>query len=187
MHLILVRRDFQGFQHLHPGQNPDGSWSVKSEPLVPGTYRMFADFSVGGESFTLASDLFVAGEFEPRPLGPVSRKADAGDGYEVEIESPATEGGETVPAEFTVNHNGKPVEEVEPYLGADGHLVALREGDLAFLHTHPQGGPGGSGPIRFEVEYPTAGRYRLYLQFRHGGGVHTAEFTRVAGHEGGGD
>ena len=69
MHLILVRRDFQGFQHLHPDQKTDGSWSVKSEPLVPGTYRMFADFSVGGEALTLASDLFVAGEFAPQPAG----------------------------------------------------------------------------------------------------------------------
>ena len=181
MHLILVRRDFQGFQHLHPDQDADGSWSVKTAPLSPGTYRMFADFSVGGESLTLASDLFVTGEFEPEPLAPVSRTADAGDGYEVEIESPAAAGGETVPAEFTVSHDGRPVDEVEPYLGADGHLVALREGDQAFLHTHPEGEPGGSGPIRFQVEYPTAGRYRLYLQFRHDGEVHTAEFTRIAG------
>ena len=85
-----------------------------------------------------------------------------------------------------MSRDGERVEEVQPYLGADGHLVALREGDQAFLHTHPEGEPGGSGPIRFQVEYPTAGRYRLYLQFRHGGKVHTAEFTRIVGHEGGG-
>ena len=29
---------------------------------------------------------------------------------------------------------------MEPYLGAKGHLVALREGDLAYLHIHPEGG-----------------------------------------------
>ena len=61
----------------------------------------------------------------------------------------------------------------EPYLGAGGHLVALREGDLAFLHVHPT----GDGPD-FEVEFPTPGRYRLFLQFKHEGRVHTAAFTR---------
>lgn len=180
MHLILVRRDFQGLQHLHPDQNADGSWSVTSAALAPGVYRMFADFSVDGESLTLATDLFVAGEFRPKPLAPASRVADAGDGYEVEVKSPVAAGGATVPAAFTVRRNGTPVKEIEPYLGADGHLVALREGDQAFLHTHPEGEPGGAGPIRFQVEYPTVGRYRFYLQFKHGGEVRTAEFTRVA-------
>jgi hypothetical protein len=75
------------------------------------------------------------------------------------------------------------VDAVEPYLGADGHLVALREHDQAFLHTHPEGEPGGPGPIEFGVEYPTAGRYRLFLQFKHAGEVHTAEFTQEVGDE----
>jgi hypothetical protein len=61
-------------------------------------------------------------------------------------------------------------------------LVALRESDLAFLHVHPvEGGHGGSAeaePIRFETDFPSAGSYRLFLQFRHDGRVHTAAFTR---------
>lgn len=186
MHLILVRRDFQGFQHLHPDQKANGSWSVQGSALKPGVYRMFADFSVEGESLTLATDLFVAGDFEPKPLAPVTGVADAGDGYEVEIESADAAEGGTVPVEFTVRRNGKEVEGIEPYLGADGHLVALREGDQAFLHTHPEGAPGESGPIHFQVDYPTAGRYRLFFQFKHRGSVHTAEFTRIAGDAEGG-
>jgi hypothetical protein len=66
--------------------------------------------------------------------------------------------------------------EVQDYLGAKGHLVALREGDLAYLHTHPSG-----DAIRFETEFPTPARYRLFLQFKHDGKVHTAAFTRRAG------
>jgi len=86
---------------------------------------------------------------------------------------------------------------VEDYLGAKGHLVALREGDLAYLHVHPtagghepmatgdeggHGGHGGDGAlVAFATEFPSAGRYRLFLQFKHGGRVHTAAFTeRVA-------
>ena len=58
-------------------------------------------------------------------------------------------------------------------LGAGGHLVALREGDLAYLHVHPS----GEG-VAFEADLEPRSRYRLYLQFKHDGRVHTAEFTR---------
>jgi hypothetical protein len=88
---------------------------------------------------------------------------------------------------FTITRDGQELDSVEPYLGADGHLVALREHDQAFLHTHPEGTPGGRGPISFRVEYPSAGRYRLFLQFKHAGEVRTAAFTqRVTGSGAGG-
>jgi hypothetical protein len=71
---------------------------------------------------------------------------------------------------------------LEPYLGAYGHLVALRAGDLAYLHVHPEGEEPAagqlSGPsVTFSAEAPTAGRYLLYLDFQVDGKVHTATFT----------
>ena len=81
--------------------------------------------------------------------------------------------------DFEVLRDGAPVEDLEPYLGARGHLVALREGDLAFLHVHPdEAGEAEPGRIGFGVEYPSAGRYRLFLQFKHEGVVQTVAFTR---------
>ena len=65
---------------------------------------------------------------------------------------------------------------MEPYLGADGHLVALREGDLAFLHAHPEESDE-PGVIRFEASLPSPGRYRLFLQFKHRGEVRTVAHT----------
>jgi hypothetical protein len=63
---------------------------------------------------------------------------------------------------------------VRPYLGAKGHLVALRRGDLAFLHVHPD-----DRSLRFMATLPTAGRYRLFLQFKTDDGrLHAAAFTR---------
>ena len=52
---------------------------------------------------------------------------------------------------------------LEPYLGAFGHLVAIRAGDLAYLHVHPEGETG----LRFVVDVPTAGVYRLFLGYQH--------------------
>jgi len=181
MHLIVVRRDFTELQHLHPRQRGDGTWEATADLSEPGAYRVFADFSTGGQGLTLASDLLVAGDFRPAPLPAPARTAPAGDGYEVRLASAKPRPGEPTALRFRVTLDGEPVDEVEPYLGADGHLVALREHDLAFLHTHPEGEAGGSGPIEFEVTYPTPGRYRLYLQFKHAGAVRTAEFTQAVG------
>ncbi len=181
MHLIVVRRDFGGFQHLHPVQQADGGWRARLDSRLPGTYRVFADFVSGGASLTLGGDLFVPGAFEPVPLEKPAAIADAGDGYEVSVESGELRAGESAALRFRVSRGGRDLPGVEPYLGADGHLVALREGDLGFLHTHPEGEPGGSGPIRFQVSYPSEGRYRIFLQFKHDGEVRTAAFTQVAG------
>jgi hypothetical protein len=170
MHLIVVRRDFENFQHLHPRLRADGTWSARADLSAPGAYRVFADFATAEGPTTLGADLSVSGRYEPAPLPPVEHTADAGGGYEVELE------GEGEDAVFTVTRDGREVEDVEPYLGAEGHLVALREGDLAFLHTHPKGEPGG--PVEFGVEYPSPGRYRLFLQFKHDGVVRTAAFTQ---------
>ena len=84
----------------------------------------------------------------------------------------ASHAGKESALKFTVRRNGAPVA-VEDYLGAKGHLVALREGDLAFLHVHPD-----ESSLSFMAEFPTAGRYRLFLQFQTGGRVHTAAFTQ---------
>jgi hypothetical protein len=73
---------------------------------------------------------------------------------------------------FTVTRDGRPVA-VQDYLGAKGHLVALRQGDLAFLHVHPD-----EDSLRFMATFPTAGTYRLFLQFQTGGRVHTAALTQ---------
>ena len=182
MHLIVVRRDFAGFQHVHPELGADGTWRVELDTSLPGTYRVIADFTSGdGEAMTLATDLSVPGAFEPRPLPMPESTVDAGDGYEVRIDSAEPDAGAATRVAFTVSRNGKAVDGVQPYLGADGHLVVLREGDLAFLHAHPQGEPGGSGPIAFDVDYPSAGAYRLFLQFRHRGEVHTAGLTELVG------
>ena len=179
MHLIVVRRDFAGFQHLHPRQRADGTWEAEADFRRAGVYRAFADFSTGGRSLTLASDVFVAGPFDPEPLPAPANSADAGDGYEVEIDSAAPAAGTATPVQFMVRKDGELLAGVEPYLDADGHLVALREHDQAFLHTHPEGEPGGTGPISFQVLYPTPGNYRLFLQFKDGGEVHTAAFTQA--------
>jgi len=180
LHLIVVRRDGTGFRHLHPEMDEAGTWSIPIELDEAGVYRAFADFSVEGEQHTLAGDLFVSGgEFEARPFPPASPVYET-DGYEINLHAGDPVAGEPTSLEFSVSRGGQPVADLAPYLGAKGHLVALREGDLAFLHVHPEEEHEvAADEIAFEATFPTAGRYRLYLQFKHAGAVQTAEFTVV--------
>lgn len=175
MHLIVVRRDLTGYQHLHPRMDASGRWSVPVELVQAGVYRAYADFSSGGRSFTLAGDLFVAGPFRPVPLQAPSR-LDRAAGYAVELSADGLEAGGAAELAYEVTRGGEPVADIEPYLGADGHLVALREGDLAFLHVHPDAARG-PGRIAFGATFPSAARYRLFLQFKHDGRVQTAAHT----------
>lgn len=111
------------------------------------------------------------------------------DGFTVSLDGDLT-AGEPSRLTVTVQRGGQPVTSLEPYLGAFGHLVALREGDLAYLHVHaegdePQAG-GLAGPeVGFMAEAPTAGRYLMYLDFQVDGEVHTAELVIDAGHSDG--
>jgi hypothetical protein len=179
LHFIVASRDLTSFQHVHPAMAPDGTWSVRLTLPKPGTYRAFADFiPTGGGKLTLGADLQVAGDFRPEPLPHVSRTATVGD-YTVNL------AGDLVPGRsskltLTVSKGGEPVTDLQPYLGAFGHLVALRAGDLAYLHVHPEDG-GKAGPeITFQAEAPSGGDYRLFLDFQHDDQVRTAGFTATA-------
>jgi hypothetical protein len=175
LHLIVVRRDAQGFQHLHPTMAPDGTWSAPLRLPAAGSYRVFADFVTNGNAHTLGADLSIDGAATYAPLPAPARHAPAGDAYTVRLDGAAPAAGRPGALRFTVLRDGRPVR-TQPYLGAGGHLVALREGDLAYLHTHPDGSTAKAA-VPFETTFPTRGRYRLFFQFRHAGAVHTAAFT----------
>jgi hypothetical protein len=126
----------------------------------------------------------VAGRYDPQQLPPAATTTTV-DGYTVTL-SGNPKANESSMLTLSVSRNGKPVTDLQPYLGAYGHLVALRESDLAYLHVHPMGEPGDgvtpSGPeIGFHTTLPNAGNYRLFLDFRHNDVVRTAEFTVSVG------
>jgi len=183
LHLIAVRRDFTGFQHVHPEMDRDGSWST-SVQLTPGQWRLFADFkATGAEALTLGNDLAVTGEYQPATPASDSRSSTV-DEYTVTLDGDLTPG-EEAKVDLTVTRDGEPVTDLEPYLGAYGHLVALRTGDLAYLHVHPEGTPGDGttdpGPeVVFYAQVPSANQYRLFLDFKHRGEVRTASFAVTA-------
>lgn len=169
MHVVVVRTDLTGYQHLHPSQGADGVWSVPLTLGAPGSWRVFADFAAvdgdGQQADAVASSfLSVAGPYDPVPVAPSVS--------DVSIDGSPRPGG-TEPLTFRV-----PSGPLERYLGAYGHLVLVRAGDLAFVHVHPEDAVHGNGrEVRFWVTPPGPGTYRAFFDYSISGTVRTAEFT----------
>jgi hypothetical protein len=175
LHLIVVRRDLTGYQHVHPTMAPDGTWSIDLTLAQPGMYRMIADFTaiVGGQpvAAALGSDLTVAGSYAPTPLPAPARSVFTA-GLKVGYQgTPSTTS--VQPILMTVTGGA-----LQPYLGAYGHLVMIRQGDLGYVHIHPEPQLAG-GKVKFWLTAPSQGTYRMFFDFQVANTVHTAAWTVI--------
>jgi hypothetical protein len=174
LHLVLVRRDLTGYQHLHPAMAADGSWTFDGQFPAPGLWRAVADCTVvsptGAQTaLTLGWDITVDGNYAAQSLPAAARESTV-DGQSVTYEGTPVVGA-TSPLLFRV-----PGAQLEPYLGAFGHLVVLRQGDLGYVHVHPETHLSG-GAVKFWFAAPSPGTYRMFFDYQVAGVVHTASFT----------
>ena len=136
LHLVIVGRDLAGYAHLHPTRDADGVWTVNAPRSAPGSYRVFADFVAAGG----VGPRWVPISPSPATTGhsavPAPSNETRVDGFDVSFDGELVAGSESE-LTVTVTHDGEPVTDLQPYLGALGHLVAIRDGDLAYLHVHP--------------------------------------------------
>lgn len=176
LHLIVVRRDLTGFQHVHPTLDPDSGFWTTDLALDSGSWRVLADFvPAGGEQVVLGADLLVEGAGQVQPLGEDVLGTSV-DGYDVILDVTPEVGVESR-AVVTVMRGGQEVTDLGEYLGELGHLVVLRDGDLDYTHAHPVESASTGPVIPFDLTFPSGGRYRLFAEFEHDGAVHTAVFT----------
>jgi hypothetical protein len=139
-----------------------------------------ADFTTGGRRYVLGTGLTAPGAAAAVPL-PRAATVARTDGYVVALSRPATlTAGREATLRFAVTRHGRPVTGLQPYLGAYGHLVALHAPGLEYSHVHPAEKNLAAGTITFDADLPKAGPYRLFVQFRAAGRVHTAAFTQTA-------
>ncbi|MFC5745389.1 hypothetical protein [Actinomadura rugatobispora] len=182
LHLLVMRRDLAGYQHLYPAEAGGGQWSVTLTLAEAGIYRflVYAQPEGAARPVLLGAEVVARGTLRPRPLPrpePVARVA----GYEVGLTG-APVAGRVRTLTFSVSERGRPVTGLQ---GRRGGLAVVRAGDLALLRTPRDAVLGahrvGAGPdLRFPVAPPSPGAYRLFLEFRHRGVSHTAEFTVLA-------
>jgi hypothetical protein len=174
LHLIVVNSELTVYHHVHPALASNGTWSVALPALPPGSYRAVADFQVSdGPRLALGADLAVPGNYQSTEI-PKPSTSSTIDGYRVTISTRSKAGGELT-VSLTVRNDGRLVTDLQPYLGASGHLVAMRAADLAYAHVHPLGYHAGT--VTFDATLAAQGRYRLFFDFKHAGVVRTAAFT----------
>lgn len=174
LHFIAVREDFEGFQHVHPTLDKGSQVWTAPLTLSPGKWRLYADFKPRGDDGQVATaTVVVPGNQGPAEDRGISARVDV-DGYQVTMPGDLKAGAMTMLTP-EVTRSGKAVQ-LEPYLGASGHLVILQHKTYDYLHVHPEGDT-------FHTSVTEPGWYELFLQFKHGGKVHTAQFTMKASGE----
>lgn len=174
-HLFVVSQDLEYFIHDHPVQSSAGAFHYPAKLPAPGMYRLLGDYyPTGGTPQLTAKTIFVAGGASH----PAELKADRSpkhtENLDVELvtDPPTPIAGLKTLLFFRV----KPAEDLELYLGAWGHMLAASDDLIDMIHTHPFLADGGP-QIQFNVIFPRARTYRLWVQFQRKGVVNTAVFT----------
>jgi hypothetical protein len=192
-HLFVVSRDMEFFAHIHPEQLPDGRWMIQVTLPKPGDYRILSDFlPTGGSPQFVGRTLETvdfAGDLESQiphltPDTDVAKSVGSVTAH-LELEPSTLVEGQFGHLAFTLTDakTGRPVTDLQPYLGAFGHALILSEDMRDYVHSHPFEDIDGiskglGGPtVTFEGYMPKAGRYRAWSQFQRNGEVITIPFT----------
>ncbi|MDQ3255784.1 MAG: cupredoxin domain-containing protein [Acidobacteriota bacterium] len=143
MHLLMVSNDLAEFNHLHPVPQGDGSFKVTHTFTDGGAYKLYADFTPPNASQVVERlDVNVAGDAPRERTALVADKTTTKnvDGLRVRVRpDKPLRAGEELMLNFTVADalTGKPVTDLQPYLGALAHFVIISEDTTDFLHAHP--------------------------------------------------
>ena len=177
MHVFVVSEDLVEFAHEHPEPVAPGAFRLSHRFARPVRYRVFVDVAprdAGGQ--VLSATVSVGGLLSPAAL-PTPARPDVG----LSLDLPP--GGVPVGRTVTVaarlrDGKGHPIRDLEPWLGALGHLLLVHRDATTFAHAHPddrESGAGRDGRLPFLVRLPKAGWYKGWLQFRRGDRIETVE------------
>jgi heavy metal-binding protein len=184
LHLFIIDRKLEFFRHVHPQQREDGTFESR-EALPPGEFVVIADFlPQGGRSQMLQRAIVTPGYrgsvFPPTPdLAADSSTEKTVDGVRVKLDVTGVKAGKEAMLTFRLTdaQSGSPISDLEPFLGAPGHMLLVNADLTEADHVHPEE-PATRGPvITFQPLMPAAGTYKLWLQFQRHGTVTTVSFV----------
>ena len=180
IHLIIVSRDLSEFFHEHPTFGADGAYTQEFTFKTGGDYVLFQDYTPDGDRHQLGrQNVTVRGPKRPAvkfDKDAMTWKGANGYAAELTLDQPATVGA-SLALKTTIAKDGQPVADLANYLGALGHMVIISEDTKQYLHVHPQEQTDRGPAVGFHTQFEQAGRYRVFLQFNHGGTIHTADFV----------
>lgn len=186
-HLIVVSKDLGWFVHDHPDQQSDGTWHIKFTFPAGGDYLIFADIAPKDMGSQVVSvPLKVSGgppNWDTHLLvTPLGVKTGGIIATMAPMQTPIPVGHTTVLSFKLTENNGSPISDLEPYLGAHGHLMIIHQDGKTFVHSHPAEDEDAAkllkqGEVRFNARFPRPGLYKAWAQFQRGGKVITAPFV----------
>lgn len=180
LHLIVVSRDLSFFKHLHPEYKGDGNFEVNMAFPKGGDYKLIADFiPTGGNQMTESYWLTVKGDPTNEAIVPNIEMTKVVDGKKVNLSFDQLKASQEVEMTFTLadEKSGDPITNLEPYLGAVGHVVIISSDAELYIHNHPTDEKAMGPEARFMTEFPKSGTYKIWGQFQHEGKVITVPFV----------
>jgi hypothetical protein len=179
-HMFVVSGDLQYFVHDHPVPQPDGTFLYDIIFPKPGMYRVAGDFYPSGATPQLiATTVIVPGTQAGKvSFAPPSLKPELGvshsENMDVELvtEPPQPIAGMKTLLFFEI----KPADGLEKYIGAWGHMLVASDDLIDLVHDHPFIADGGPH-VQFNIIFPRARTYKIWVQFQRKGVVNTASFT----------
>jgi hypothetical protein len=186
LHLFIIDRSLQFFRHVHPELLPDGSFDLR-ESIPPGEFVVIADFLPHGGVSQMVQRAIVTPGYdgavfpEPPDLSRDMAVERTINGVRIRLESAALKAGREGLLRFTLSDaaTGAPVTDLEPFLGAPGHMLIVNADITEADHVHPEE-PASRGPsITFQPLLPAGGLYKLWVQFQRAGVVATVPFVVV--------
>jgi Cu+-exporting ATPase len=194
MHFIATRADLGTFTHVHPEPTGrPGELAVEVTFPTPGTYIVNTEFRQRGQLADVhqCQLVTVPGDAPAPTVLRASPRTTVVDGVEVELEGRARVGETSdLHLTFTDAATGRPIDDLQPYLAAAGHVVVMRGDGTTFAHEHAEvdddrGRPVFAMPgqrfgpeLRVHARFDAPGVYRLWGQFRLADGdVLTVPFT----------
>jgi|GEM_PF-519158 len=181
LHLIVVSKDMSYFNHIHPEYNGQGEFTITNRFPAGGEYKLIADYvPTGGAKTTQTEWVTIEGAAaEPAALVPDRTHVKTVDGVEVELLDDHPAAGQDFELHFRLSDaaTGEPVTDLEPYLGAVGHVVILSEDTEQYLHVHPLDDKAAGPDAKFATSFPHAGIYKVWAQFQRDGKMMTVPFV----------
>jgi hypothetical protein len=179
MHLFVVGEGLEFFAHERPVQQPDGVFMVDLTLPRRGPYMAIVEFQPEGGVVQMGHQAFTTGAaFGRIAHPPIDTTAKIVNGMRISLDASAVKSGQAQPITLRVEdaETGAPITDLEPYLDAGAHLIAVSPDLTEAVHDHPQ--PAGRGPaVTFHPLLPRAGVFKIWVQFQRSGRVTTISFT----------
>ncbi|BBI34198.1 hypothetical protein [Cohnella abietis] len=170
MHLIVVSKDLSYFDHIHPEYKEEGTFVVQTKLPSAGSYKLIADYIPTGSGATSQSHwVTVEGKYSVQEgINPESSLVKKVGDIEVTLSFDQLMANMDVNLNFNMIdvHTGKPIKDLQPYLGAVGHVVILSSDAEQYLHVHPTDESAKGPDAQFRTSFPTSGVYKIWGQFQ---------------------